>query len=457
MQAAPPLRGSWRSHSARLSFLDAVLPRPWPAAHPAYQRWTLVLTALGLYSAFTTCFRLAFVGATLHPEEGPQGSSGQFNSFGLFIDMVFVADSLVTALLVLPDDVAEARPEQIAWHCFRSGRMLMDLLYAWPWDYISATGGAPQRLVFSLGLLRLLRLRLTFRALAEAEAEARMPYAYLRFFRFAFMLSLEAHFFACAFFYLSQQEGSGAATWMVVCGGAKPGGVPDTIWRQYLLSLYWSLTTLSSIGYGDMTPQTDPEFIMVACYMMINYCISVYIIGNMTILTTQADAATRAFRKQLADAEAFMTTYRLAPSMQRHMRGVLTLRFNDAREHREVLDAMPPALRRRVAASLYRPLIARAYIFEGLPPGDPFVAVFATSLVVELYMPGMNILTQGAPALELFFVASGTADALLADGAADGCAGGEEPASGDTVLGVEDVYRLLEIMAVDSHNQQPRD
>jgi hypothetical protein len=163
-----------------------------------------------------------------------------------------------------------------------------DLLYAWPWDYISASGGASARFVFSAGLLRLLRLQLTFKALAEAESEARMPYLYLRLFRFTVMISLEAHVFACCFFYLATQEGGAAGTWIEISGGAKPMGAPSTKWKQYLMSLYWSMTTLTSVGYGDMTPQTYPEFILVISYMMVNYCISVYIIGNMTILATQA-------------------------------------------------------------------------------------------------------------------------------------------------------------------------
>lgn len=157
---------------------------------------------------------------------------------------------------------------------------------------------------------------------------------------------------------------------------------------------------------------------------------------QMTILTTQADAETRKFRKQLADAEAFMDAYQLPPAMQRHMRGVLTLRFNDAQEHREVLDALPPALRRRVAANLYRPLIERAYIFRGLPADDAFVGVFATSLVVELFMPFVSILTQGNPALELFFVASGSAVAVMAGDGADNEAGAAD-GDADAMAAVE--------------------
>ena len=88
-----PVHDAWHPPPAArsLSWLDTHLPRPWPAAHPAYQQWTLVLTLIGLYSAFTTPFRLAFVGATLHHGDSP--SSDDFNSFGLFVDLVFVCDT----------------------------------------------------------------------------------------------------------------------------------------------------------------------------------------------------------------------------------------------------------------------------------------------------------------------------------------------------------------------------
>jgi len=382
--------------------------RPWPAAHPWYQFWTSVLTVLGLYSSYTTPFRLAFAAASLTEPEWYQ-----FNSFGLFIDIVFVVDTLVSATCVLPDGVAKARSAQIVWQFFRSGHLLRDLLYAVPWDYISTQGGASDNFVFAIGMLRLLRLRLTFRALSDAESKAQVPYALLRFFRFAVMLSLEAHFFACCFYYLGKTQEGAIRNWLQTSGVTKPDGVPQTMWKQYLFSLYWSCTTLTSIGYGDITPQTYPEMMLTVTYMLLNYCISVYIIGNMTILATQADADTRKFRKLVADTKAFINAYQLPPSMQSQMQGVLTLRFNDAQEHREVMDALPPALRRRVAASMYRPLIERAYLFHGLSPEDAFVGVFATSLSVELYMPFVNILTQGNPGLELFFVASGSAVAVL--------------------------------------------
>ena len=61
---------------------------------------------------------------------------------------------------------------------------------------------------------------------------------------------MEVHFFACAFWFLARMEGPGAATWFSVDSQLKPHPTPDHVWPHYLLALYWSSTTLATIGYG---------------------------------------------------------------------------------------------------------------------------------------------------------------------------------------------------------------
>ena len=36
-------------------------------------------------------------------------------------------------------------------------------------------------------------------------------------------------------------------------------------WALYLAALYWSLATLSSVGYGDVVPVTDLERFYAVC------------------------------------------------------------------------------------------------------------------------------------------------------------------------------------------------
>ena len=49
---------------------------------------------------------------------------------------------------------------------------------------------------------------------------------------------------------------------------------------RYFISLYWSMTTFSTNGYGDFTSQNEAEVIWSICYMMWNLGLSAYVLGK---------------------------------------------------------------------------------------------------------------------------------------------------------------------------------
>lgn len=49
---------------------------------------------------------------------------------------------------------------------------------------------------------------------------------------------------------------------------------------RYVVCLHWSLMTLTSIGYGDITPTTHIEYIVSSMCMLTAGCTWAYIIGN---------------------------------------------------------------------------------------------------------------------------------------------------------------------------------
>jgi hypothetical protein len=92
------------------------------------------------------------------------------------------------------------------------------------------------------------------------------------------------------------------------------------------------------------------------------------------------------------------------------MRSYTLLRFNAEEEHREVLLAFPPVLRARVSRLLHLPVLSAAPMLAACGAG--FVDALACHVSVELFLPGAVILSQFDASLELFFLASGTAEVL---------------------------------------------
>lgn len=71
--------------------------------------------------------------------------------------------------------------------------------------------------------------------------------------------------------------------------------VHQSLWIRYVTSIYWSITTLTTVGYGDLHAQNTREMVFDIFYMLFNLGLTAYLIGNMTNLVVHGTSKTREF------------------------------------------------------------------------------------------------------------------------------------------------------------------
>lgn len=81
-------------------------------------------------------------------------------------------------------------------------------------------------------------------------------------------------------------------TWI---GAVFPNFKEESLWNRYITALYWSITTLTTTGYGDLHAENPREMLFDIVYMLFNLGLTSYLIGNMTNLVVQWTSRTRIF------------------------------------------------------------------------------------------------------------------------------------------------------------------
>ena len=87
------------------------------------------------------------------------------------------------------------------------------------------------------------------------------------------------------------------------------------LWDQYLAALYWALSTMTTVGYGDVVPITNAERFYALFGMVLGSGYYGYIIASMASLVASMDTNNRVFNERMDAVLSYMRMRKFSPDM----------------------------------------------------------------------------------------------------------------------------------------------
>lgn len=340
------------------------------------KNWDMLVLIVTVYSAITVPLIVVF-------KIFPRGYDILSISI---VTLVFVLDIAINFSTAIPGRGKLVYDRKAISKAYLRSWFIVDLIAAFPMPHMA--------ILRMNRLLKLLRISKSLKRLSGP----RMNPSIFRLVLLVFWIMMAAHTISCG--------------WIIMTGN--PDGLSP--FELYTRAFYWTTTTLTTIGYGDVTPSTTYQIIYVIFIEIIGAGMYGLIIGNIANLIANIDIAKAQHREKMEKLNTFLRYRNIPLDLSRKINDYFEYLWQTRRgyEESDVLKELPPSLKTWVALFLNKEIIEKVPIFEGA--SQEFIKETILNLRPVVFTPGDYIVTAGEVGYDMFFISKGTVDVVSADG-----------------------------------------
>ncbi|XP_016297630.1 potassium voltage-gated channel subfamily H member 1-like isoform X1 [Sinocyclocheilus anshuiensis] len=358
------------------------------------------------------------------------------------VDVIFLVDIVLNfhTTFVGPAGEVISDPKMIRMNYMKTW-FVIDLLSCLPYDVINAFENVDENwnhravtqgissLFSSLKVVRLLRLGRVARKLDHY-----IEYGAAVLVLLVCVFGLAAHWLACIWYSIGDYEVIDedrntvrTDSWLYMLGetsgspyrfnasgmGRWEGGpTKDSV---YITSLYFTMTSLTSIGFGNIAPTTDGEKIFAVAMMMIGSLLYATIFGNVTTIFQQMYANTNRYHEMLNSVRDFLKLYQVPNGLSERVMDYIasTWSMSHGIDTEKVLQICPKDMRADICVHLNRKVFKEHPAFR--LASDGCLRALAMEFQTIHCAPGDLIYHAGESVDSLCFVVSGSLEVIQDD------------------------------------------
>ncbi|XP_057673096.1 potassium voltage-gated channel subfamily H member 6a isoform X1 [Corythoichthys intestinalis] len=405
----------------------------WTILHysPFKAMWDWLILLLVIYTAIFTPYSAAFL--LNEVEEDRRRTCGYtcnpLNVVDLVVDVMFIVDILINfrTTYVNRNDEVVSHPGRIAQHYFK-GWFLIDIVAAIPFDLLIFRSGSEEPQTTTLiGLLKTARLLRLVRVARKLDRYSEYGAAVL--FLLMCTFALIAHWLACIWYAIGNVERTGTARVGVLKIGwldnlaeqiGKQYNDSDaasgpSIKDKYVTALYFTFSSLTSVGFGNVSPNTNPEKIFSICVMLIGSLMYASIFGNVSAIIQRLYSGTARYHTQMLRVKEFIRFHQIPGGLRQRLEEYFqhAWSYTNGIDMNAVLKGFPECLQADICLHLNRTLMQQCKAFRGANKGC--LRALAIRFKTTHAPPGDTLVHSGDILTALYFISGGSIEILRDD------------------------------------------
>lgn len=199
-------------------------------------------------------------------------------------------------------------------------------------------------------------------------------------------------------------DGMNPDSWVV-----KRDIIDADIGTKYLHSIYWAFTTVTTVGYGDISGFTNFEMSISICWMLFGVGFYSFTIGSLSSFLSTIDSRDSIMNEKLAAVNEFSKETGISERCKKKI--VNVIKYNTAKigaifsEKHSLFDELPKKLKYEVVISMYDGIVAELPFFKNRDIA--FVVYVMQRMRPFTLVDGDYIYHEGELASEVFVIAKG--------------------------------------------------
>uniref|UniRef100_A0A671UCG9 Voltage-gated inwardly rectifying potassium channel KCNH2 n=1 Tax=Sparus aurata TaxID=8175 RepID=A0A671UCG9_SPAAU len=397
----------------------------WTILHysPFKAVWDWIILLLVIYTAIFTPYSATFL--LSDQEEAAMQTCGYscspLNVVDLIVDIMFIVDIIINfrTTYVNSNDEVVSQSFRIAVHYFK-GWFLIDMVAAIPFDLLIYRSG--EETTTLIGLLKTGRLLRLVRVARKLDRYSEYGAAVL--FLLMCTFALIAHWLACIWYAIGNVERSTSAGigWLDNLGEQLGKPYNDSVIRsgpsirdKYVTALYFTFSSLTSVGFGNVSPNTNSEKIFSICIMLIGALMYASIFGNVSAIIQRLYSGTARYHAQMMRVREFIRFHQIPNPLRQRLEEYFqhAWSYTNGIDMNAVLKGFPECLQADICLHLNRSLLQNCKAFKGSTKGC--LRALAMRFKTTHAPPGDTLVHAGDLISALYFISRGSIEILKGD------------------------------------------